>query len=132
MSPTIVLHSNNSVFLVTGSPGGSQIITTVLHTVVNAIEHQMNVSEVTAAPRFHMQWMPDTLTYERTYGFTTDAMKDLTAMGYNLAGTNSIGDVAAIMRTTAGVITGAHDPRTYYPATTFPLDLDNPMNNPLP
>jgi len=136
MSPTIVLRSaDNSVFLVTGSPGGSQIITTVLHTVVNAIDHGMNVTALTAAPRFHMQWMPDTLTYERMFGFTNDTTEALRDMGYNLAAGN-IGDVAAIMvgaATGSGrAITGAHDPRTYYPAATVQLDLDDPMNNPIP
>jgi gamma-glutamyltranspeptidase/glutathione hydrolase len=114
MSPTIVLSSDNSVFLVTGSPGGSQIINTVLHTVVNAIDHGMNVSEMTAAPRFHMQWMPDRLQYEALFGFTNDTIKILSNdLGYNLAA-SSQGDVSAIMRNPAtGAVTGINDPRTY-------------------
>ena len=112
MSPTIVMSSDKSVFLVTGSPGGSQIITTTLHTIVNAIDHKMNVSEIVAAPRFHMQWMPDRIQYETLFGFTNDTIKVLSDdMGYTLA-TASLGDVSAIM-VNNGVITGVNDPRTY-------------------
>ena|GEM_PF-1512 len=129
MSPTIVLSSDNSVFLVTGSPGGSQIITTALHTVVNAIDHGMNISEVVSAPRFHMQWYPDTITYESNRpgftGFTNDTISDLRAMGYSLSVTGSIGDVSAIMAgrdsTNSGIfLEGKNDPRTYYPPMRIP------------
>ena len=113
MSPTIVLSSDHSIFLVTGSPGGSQIINTTLHTVINAIDHNMNVSELVAAPRFHMQWQPDRINYEPLFGFTTDTRAKLTEMGYTL-NSSSQGDVSAIMRNPAtGAITGMNDPRTY-------------------
>ena len=47
------------MFLVTGSPGGSRIITTVLQVIVNVIDHGMNIAEAVAAPRIHHQWLPD-------------------------------------------------------------------------
>jgi gamma-glutamyltranspeptidase/glutathione hydrolase len=121
MSPTIVLSNDKSIFLVTGSPGGSQIINTTLHTVVNAIDHGMNVSELVAAPRFHMQWQPDRLQYESLYGFTNDTQVKLREMGYTIAA-SSQGDVSAVMRNPAtGAITGMNDPRTYDipPSITF-------------
>ncbi|VDZ76199.1 gamma-glutamyltranspeptidase [Salmonella bongori] len=55
MSPTIVVKEGKT-WLVTGSPGGSRIITTVLQMVVNSIDFGMNVAEATNAPRFHHQW----------------------------------------------------------------------------
>ena len=121
MSPTIVLSSDKSIFLVTGSPGGSQIINTTLHSVVNAIDHGMNVSELVAAPRFHMQWQPDRLQYESLFGFTNDTLSKLREMGYTLAA-SSQGDISAVMRNPAtGEITGVNDPRTYDipPSLTF-------------
>ena len=63
MSPTIVLK-DSKVFLVTGSPGGSRIITTVAQIISNVIDHNMNIAEATHAPRFHHQWLPDELRIE--------------------------------------------------------------------
>ena len=58
MSPTIVFRDGR-VFLVTGTPGGSRIITMVLQVILNVIDHQMNIAEAVAAPRIHHQWLPD-------------------------------------------------------------------------
>lgn len=69
MSPTIVVKDGKT-WLVTGSPGGSRIITTVLQMVVNSIDYGMNVAEATNAPRFHHQWLPDELRVEK--GFSPD------------------------------------------------------------
>jgi gamma-glutamyltranspeptidase/glutathione hydrolase len=69
MSPTIVVKDGKT-WLVTGSPGGSRIITTVLQMVVNSIDFGMNVAEATNAPRFHHQWLPDELRVEK--GFSPD------------------------------------------------------------
>ena len=63
MTPTIVLE-DGQVRMVTGSPGGPRIITTVLLSLLNRIDYNMDVSAAVAAPRFHHQWMPDTLYVE--------------------------------------------------------------------
>jgi gamma-glutamyltranspeptidase/glutathione hydrolase len=63
MTPTIVLK-NGKPFLVTGSPGGSRIITTTLQVVLNVLDHGMSVSDATAAPRIHHQWLPDQVVVE--------------------------------------------------------------------
>ncbi|SQD00893.1 gamma-glutamyltranspeptidase [Escherichia coli] len=78
MSPTIVVKDGKT-WLVTGSPGGSRIITTVLQMVVNSIDYGMNVAEATNAPRFHHQWLPDELRVEK--GFSPDTLKLLEAKG---------------------------------------------------
>ena len=58
MSPTIVTKDGQPVMVV-GTPGGSRIITAVLHTILNVIDYGMNVQEAVDAPRFHQQWLPD-------------------------------------------------------------------------
>ena len=63
MSPTIVLQ-DGKLFMVTGSPGGPTIINTVLQSILNVIEHKMTVQEAVSYPRFHHQWLPDTIELE--------------------------------------------------------------------
>ena len=64
MSPTMVFRDGQP-WLATGSPGGSIIITTVLQTIINAMEFDMNIATAAASARIHHQWMPDTLVVER-------------------------------------------------------------------
>ena len=112
MSPTIVTK-DGKLFMVVGSPGGSRIITTVLQTISNVIDHKMNVSEAVAYPRVHMQWLPDELRIEKN-GVTPDAAEKLKAMGYDLKVKDYMGDVNAIVvDRDHGVFYGAHDPRSY-------------------
>ncbi len=63
MTPTIVLKDDKP-FIIIGSPGGPTIITTVLQVILNIIEHDMDISEAIAAPRFHSQWLPDVIEVE--------------------------------------------------------------------
>ncbi|NEL70317.1 gamma-glutamyltransferase, partial [Escherichia coli] len=78
MSPTIVLKDGQPV-LVTGSPGGSRIISTVLQVIVNVLDYQLDVREAVKAPRLHHQWMPDEVRVEK--GFADDVLADLRALG---------------------------------------------------
>ena len=64
MTPTIVLKDGKP-FLVTGSPGGSRIITAVLQVILNVIDRSMPLAEAVAAPRIHHQWLPDEVMVER-------------------------------------------------------------------
>ena len=66
MTPTIVAK-DGQLFMVTGSPGGRTIINTVLETIVDVVDFGMNAQEAVDAPRFHHQWLPDRLDYEK-YG----------------------------------------------------------------
>lgn len=79
MSPTIVMK-NGAPWLATGSPGGSIIINTVLQTILNAMEFNMNIATAAAAPRIHHQWMPDKLRVEQ--GISIDTLNLLIAMGH--------------------------------------------------
>ena len=62
MTPTLVTR-DGAPFLITGSPGGSTIITTVLQVIMNVIDHGMSVAEAVGSPRFHHQWFPDAIQF---------------------------------------------------------------------
>lgn len=81
MSPVIVLKDGKAV-LVTGSPGGSTIITSVLQMVLNVIEWDMNLMQATAMPRIHHQWLPDVVAVEP--GISVDTLRELERRGFNL------------------------------------------------
>jgi gamma-glutamyltranspeptidase / glutathione hydrolase len=107
MSPTIVFKEGKP-FLVTGSPGGSRIITTVLQIVSNVIDHGMNVASATEAPRVHHQWLPDELRIER--GISGDTVKLLQARGHKVETRQAMGSTHSIMLTRHGM-EGASDQR---------------------
>ena len=109
MTPTIVLK-DDKVWLVTGSPGGARIITTVLQVVMNMIDHGMNVAEASTAPRVHHQWLPDELRVEE--GISLDTIRLLQAKGHTIALKDAMGSTQSIMRDPAtGALYGASDPR---------------------
>ncbi|WP_034460492.1 gamma-glutamyltransferase [Buttiauxella noackiae] len=109
MSPTIVVKDGKT-WLVTGSPGGSRIITTVLQMVMNTIDYGMNVAEATNAPRFHHQWLPDELRVEK--GFSPDTLKLLKEKGQNVVVKEAMGSTQSIMMGPDGALYGASDPRS--------------------
>jgi gamma-glutamyltranspeptidase / glutathione hydrolase len=82
MAPTI-LAKDGTLFMVTGSPGGRTIINTVLETIVDAVDFGMNAQEAVDAVRFHHQWLPDVINYER-FGFSPDTIKELERRGHTL------------------------------------------------
>ena len=81
MSPTMVFKEGKP-WLATGSPGGSVIITTVLQTLLNAMEFDMNIATAASAARIHHQWMPDKLRLEN--GISPDTIRLLQQMGHTL------------------------------------------------
>lgn len=107
MTPTIVLRGGKP-YLVVGSPGGSQIITTVLEVIENVIDFHMGVQDAVAQPRFHHQWLPDTLYLENTFPAETE--QALRGRGYTVERLRSVGEVAAIL-VENGWLEGAADPR---------------------
>ena len=82
MTPTIVLKDDKPV-LIAGAPGGARIITTVLEVIVNVIDHGLTLQEAVDAPRFHHQWLPDTLASE-PLALSADTAAALARMGYHL------------------------------------------------
>ena len=108
MSPTILLKDGKPV-LVTGSPGGSRIISTVLQVIVNVLDYHMDVLAAVSAPRLHHQWMPDEVRVER--GFSEDVLAQLRAMGHHIVepmGQTSANSIAVV----GDEALGAPDPRT--------------------
>ncbi len=107
MTPTLVFKDGKP-WLVTGSPGGSRIITTVLQIILNTVDHGMNVAAATAAPRMHHQWLPDELRIEP--GFSRDSLRLLVEKGHRVVVKNAMGSTQSLLRIEDGW-TGASDPR---------------------
>jgi gamma-glutamyltranspeptidase / glutathione hydrolase len=82
MTPTI-LARDGKPFLVVGTPGGRTIINTVLLTILNVVDFGMNVQQAIDAPRFHHQWLPDRIQYER-FGLSPDTLALLRTKGHEL------------------------------------------------
>jgi gamma-glutamyltranspeptidase / glutathione hydrolase len=108
MTPTIVLKDGKPV-LVTGSPGGSRIISTVLQVIVNVLDYDMDAGAAVSAPRLHHQWLPDEVRVER--GFSEDTLAALSAKGHHVVGPMAQGSANSIAVTSKGTL-GAPDPRT--------------------
>ena len=108
MTPTFVLKDGKP-WLVTGSPGGARIITTVLQVVSNSIDFGMNPAEASNALRFHQQWTPDELRLEQ--GFSTDTVNLLKQKGQNVVVKPAMGRTQTLQRQANGEIWGSSDPR---------------------
>ena len=114
MTPTIV-RKDGEALLVTGSPGGSTIITTTLQVILNVVEHGMSLEDAVGMPRFHHQWQPDRVVHER-HAFAPDVLSVLQQMGHqNLFEVprqfgRGIGDANSVMKTENGQL-GMADPR---------------------
>ncbi|WP_180963768.1 gamma-glutamyltransferase [Oligella urethralis] len=107
MSPTMVLKDGKP-WLVTGSPGGARIITTVLQQIINAVDFGMNPAAATNTPRFHHQWLPDELRLE--LGFSPDTVQLLEDAGYKVSIKPSMGRTQTI-QIINGTMYGYSDPR---------------------
>jgi gamma-glutamyltranspeptidase / glutathione hydrolase len=107
MSPTIVLKDGKPV-LVTGSPGGSRIISTVLQVIVNVLDYHMDVAAAVTAPRLHHQWLPDEVRIER--GFSDETLAALKARGHRVVEPMGQTSANSIAVTPNGLL-GAPDPR---------------------
>ena len=112
MSPTLVVKDGMPI-LVTGSPGGSTIITTVLQVIINFLDHKMPLHDAVGFPRFHHQWKPDTILHERG-AFSPDTRENLERMGYQSFRISTygggIGDANSISFD-GSLIQGVKDPR---------------------
>jgi len=110
MSPSIVLGPDGDLRMVTGTPGGSTIITTVLQTISNVVDYGMNVVQAVNAPRVHHQHLPDQIYYEAG-GLPLDVVEALEALGHRVVERGDVsGDVQAIL-IEDGMLTAWSDPR---------------------
>jgi len=111
MTPTIVLDPAGKLRMVTGTPGGSTIITTTFQTISNVLDHGMDVSRAVLAPRVHHQHLPDQIFYEAG-GLSPAVVERLKAMGHTVVERSDVsGDVQAILVAPDGTLTGQSDPR---------------------
>jgi gamma-glutamyltranspeptidase/glutathione hydrolase len=108
MSPTIVMKDGKN-FIVTGSPGGSRIITTTLQVLLNVIDHHLNIQAAVNAPRIHHQWLPDEIRIEQ--GISPDTLALLRGMGHTVEQKAAMGAIQSIMVGEDGVLYGGADPR---------------------
>jgi gamma-glutamyltranspeptidase / glutathione hydrolase len=95
MSPTIALR-DGKVFMALGSPGGGRIITIVVETISNVVDHGMTVSEAVNAPRIHHQWLPDVIHVE-PFALSPDTARLLAAMGHKIVEQAPWGAAEAIL-----------------------------------
>ena len=95
MSPTIVTQDGKPVMVV-GTPGGSRIITAVLHTIVNVIDYGMNLQEAVDAPRFHQQWLPESTNVE-AFALSPDTRSILEGWGHQFTAPQPANHIAAIL-----------------------------------
>lgn len=109
MTPTIV-EKDGKLFMVLGSPGGSTIPTTVYQILINVIDFGMEISEAVDAGRFHHQWLPDWISYEKS-GLDSATLADLSLKGHKLGDRTTIGSVNAIIILDGGKKSGGADKR---------------------
>ncbi len=110
MTPTIVAK-NGKLFMVVGTPGGTTIITSVFQVITNVIDYKMNMSDAVQAPRFHSQWMPDVVMFEKK-GLVGDVKEQLEKKGHKIMERSYIGLVEAILVNSDGTLQGAADGRS--------------------
>jgi gamma-glutamyltranspeptidase/glutathione hydrolase len=110
MTPTIVVKDGQLAYVL-GSPGGPKIITTVANILTGVIDYKLDIQQAVAAPRFHHQWLPDSITMEKV-GFSPDTISALNQLGHkiDLQGYWSDGECIAIDPKTGDRL-GAPDPR---------------------
>jgi len=111
MTPTIVINPQGQTELITGTPGGSTIITTIFQIVTNHIDFGLPVQASVNAPRFHHQHLPDMIQYEED-GLADSVIAQLNALGHELSERTGIsGNVESIYIAPDGTRFGAADPR---------------------
>ncbi|MCE3076043.1 gamma-glutamyltransferase [Chryseobacterium gwangjuense] len=108
MTPTIVLK-NQKPYMIVGTPGGTTIPTSVYQSIVNVIDFKLNANTSVNAPKFHHQWLPETVEFEKNFPETT--IKDLEKLGYKTEKRGSIGRTEMILIDNNGNIHAVADGR---------------------
>ncbi|MDH3427151.1 MAG: gamma-glutamyltransferase [Gemmatimonadota bacterium] len=119
MTPTIVINPQGRTELVTGTPGGATIITTVFQIVTNHIDFGLPVQTSVNAPRFHHQHLPDVIRFEKD-GLPASVVAELRSLGHEVSERTGIsGNVESIYIAPDGTMFGAADPRRYSKAIGY-------------
>jgi gamma-glutamyltranspeptidase/glutathione hydrolase len=117
MTPTIMARPDGRTALIIGSFGSGTIITSIAQSIVNLVDYHMTIQDAVDAPRFHQQWLPDSIQFDQ--GAISDAVGlELQAMGYELSQGTQAGASEAILiggerltRKSDGKYYGANDRR---------------------
>ncbi len=109
MTPTLVLK-NNKPYLLTGTPGGSTIPTTVFQVLLNVLVYNQDMQSAVSQPRFHHQWMPDEVRFEKG-SFNKQQQHTLRDKNYKLIQVAPYGRAAGIRILPDGTLEGGADPR---------------------
>jgi gamma-glutamyltranspeptidase/glutathione hydrolase len=110
MSPTIVFNKEGKPILALGTPSGTRILTCVMQTVLNFIEHDMPLWEAVSATRYHHQWHPEEIRVGAPY-FTKEVEDKLKSMGHKIKHKNLGCKIQAISKNDKGILQGVSDPR---------------------
>ena len=108
MSPTIVMKEGKP-FLVLGTPGGTTIPTSVFQTLINILEFGLSTEDAVNKPKFHHQWLPDSLSLEKN--FPAETREALEKMGYRIKYRSAIGRTEVIKVLPDGKFEGVADNR---------------------
>lgn len=108
MTPTIVLKKGKP-FMIIGTPGGTTIPTSVYQSIVNVIDFKLNTNMTVNSPKFHHQWLPETVSFEKNFPETT--IKDLEKLGYKAERVNQLGRTEMILIDDNGNIHAVADGR---------------------
>lgn len=108
MTPTILLK-NGKPYMVVGTPGGTTIPTSVYQSIVNVVDFKLNANITVNAPKFHHQWLPETVTYEKN--FPENIIKELEKLGYKPERIDHIGKTEVITIDENGTIHAVADGR---------------------
>ena len=112
MTPTIVMRKDGRPWFALGARGGPRIISAVMQSVINVIDHDMNIQQAIDAPRIHQQWLPDEIMYE-PYGMSPDTLNILKGFGHTFVNRPGyIASATGIMIGEDGVRLGAIDSRS--------------------
>ena len=110
MTPAIVAKDGVPLFA-TGTPGGKTIINTTMQTILNVIDHDMNIARAMAAPRIHHQWLPNETEMEAG-SFSADSVRLYEERGHKIDETTRIGSAMGVYRDPeTGVLSAGADPR---------------------
>ncbi len=112
MTPTIVMKKDGTPWFALGARGGPRIISAVLQSVINVIDHDMDIQQAIDAARIHHQWLPDEMLFE-PYGMSPDTVNILRGYGHKFAERpDYIASATGIMIDKDGVRLGAIDSRS--------------------
>ena len=109
MSPTIVFDEDDNPILALGTPSGTRILTCVMQTILNVLEHDMELWDAVASTRYHHQWSPDEIRVGPPY-FSSSVESELKNMGYKI-NKNSLGCKVQAISKNGSSLLGVSDPR---------------------